>query len=432
MIQWISTKSRRRATVTCSSYGRIPLSFTHGRGCYLYGSDGREYLDLVAGIAVNSLGYAHPDVTRAIQEQASKMTHVSNLYYVEQQAELAERIASITPGELDRTLFCNSGAEANEGALKTAVRYTGRTKVLAALDGFHGRTSAAMGATGQESIQKSFEPLIAHAYDYFRFGDLESVKEKMTRDVAALIVEPIQGESGVHTASAEFFRGVRDLCDDNGTVMIADEVQTGIGRTGEWYGIQNYGVVPDIITMAKALGGGTPIGAVTTTDAISSVMTTGTHGTTFGGNPLVCAAGCAVIDTMRRDGIVEHAKDIGARWMADLRAVDSPRIKEVRGCGRIIGVQMDSSEPASEGGPRMRTDHRRSDGFDRDGVGRSEVLSRQRCPRQRRPRRYHPSDPSAHHRRRAEGQVHGAPERGSELRDTAVPFPNLLHIFCPF
>ena len=329
------------------NYGRIPLSFTHGRGCYLYGSDGREYLDLVAGIAVNSLGYAHPDVTRAIQEQASKMTHVSNLYYVEQQAELAERIASITPGDLDRTLFCNSGAEANEGALKTAVRYTGRTKVLAALDGFHGRTSAAMGATGQESIQRSFEPLISHAYDYFRFGDLESVKEKLTRDVAALIVEPIQGESGVHTASDEFFRGVRDLCTDNGTVMIADEVQTGIGRTGQWYGIQNHGVVPDIITMAKALGGGTPIGAVTTTDEISGVMTPGTHGTTFGGNPLVCAAGCAVIDTMRRDGIVGHARDIGARWMEDLRAVDSPEIVEVRGCGLIVGVQMDSAETAS-------------------------------------------------------------------------------------
>ena len=215
------------------NYGRIPLSFTHGSGCYLYGSDGREYLDLVAGIAVNSLGYAHPDVTRAIQEQAARMTHVSNLYYVEQQAELAERIASITPGELDRTLFCNSGAEANEGALKTAVRYTGRSKVLAALDGFHGRTSAAMGATGQESIQKSFEPLIAHSYGYFRFGDLEGVKEMMTKDVAALIVEPIQGESGVHTASAEFFKGVRDLCDDNGTVMIADEVQTTASRTTE-------------------------------------------------------------------------------------------------------------------------------------------------------------------------------------------------------
>lgn len=330
------------------NYGRIPLSFTHGKGCYLYGTDGREYLDLVAGIAVNALGYTHPDWVAAVQAQVARMTHVSNLYYVQEQAELAERVASITPGDLDRCLFVNSGAEANEGALKLAVRYTGRSRIMAAIDGFHGRTSAAMGATGQKSIQASFEPLIADAYDYFPFGDLEAVKEKMTRDTAALIVEPIQGESGVHTASAEFFKGVRDLCTDNGTMMIVDEVQTGIGRTGEWYGIQNFGVVPDIITMAKALGGGTPIGAVCSTDEISKVMTPGTHGTTFGGNPLVCAAGCAVLDIMKRDNIVPHVKDIGARWMADLKAIDSPMIKEVRGYGLIIGIQMDSSETASK------------------------------------------------------------------------------------
>ncbi len=330
------------------NYGRIPLSFTHGKGCYLYGTDGREYLDLVAGIAVNALGYAHPDWVAAVQAQVARMTHVSNLYYVQEQAELAERVASITPGDLDRCLFVNSGAEANEGALKLAVRYTGRSRIMAAIDGFHGRTSAAMGATGQKSIQASFEPLIADDYDYFPFGDLEAVKEKMTRDTAALIVEPIQGESGVHTASAEFFKGVRDLCTDNGTMMIVDEVQTGIGRTGEWYGIQNFGVVPDIITMAKALGGGTPIGAVCSTDEISKVMTPGTHGTTFGGNPLVCAAGCAVLDIMKRDNIVPHVKDIGARWMADLKAIDSPMIKEVRGYGLIIGIQMDSSETASK------------------------------------------------------------------------------------
>ena len=330
------------------NYGRIPLSFTHGKGCYLYGTDGREYLDLVAGIAVNALGYAHPDWVAAVQAQVARITHVSNLYYVQEQAELAERVASITPGDLDRCLFVNSGAEANEGALKLAVRYTGRGRIMAAIDGFHGRTSAAMGATGQKSIQASFEPLIADAYDYFPFGDLEAVKEKMTRDTAALIVEPIQGESGVHTASAEFFKGVRDLCTDNGTMMIVDEVQTGIGRTGEWYGIQNFGVVPDIITMAKALGGGTPIGAVCSTDEISKVMTPGTHGTTFGGNPLVCAAGCAVLDIMKRDNIVPHVKDIGARWMADLKAIDSPMIREVRGYGLIIGIQMASSETASK------------------------------------------------------------------------------------
>ncbi len=328
------------------NYDRIPLSFTHGSGCYLHGIDGKEYLDLVAGIAVNALGYAHPDLVAAEQAQTTKMTHVSNLYYVEEQAELAKRIASIAPDGITRSLFCNSGAEANEGALKLAVRYTGRTKIMAALDGFHGRTSAAMGATGQKSIQASFKPLISGAYEYFRFGDLESVKEMITRDVAALIVEPIQGESGVHTASVEFFRGVRDLCTDNGTLMVVDEVQTGIGRTGEWFGIQNYGVVPDVMTMAKALGGGTPIGAVASTDKIAGVMAPGTHGTTFGGNPLVCTAGCVVIDVMRRDGIVPRVKNIGAKWMEDLRAVDSPKIKEVRGCGLIIGIQMDTPETA--------------------------------------------------------------------------------------
>ena len=328
------------------NYGRQPIAFTHGSGCHLYDTEGREYLDLVAGIAVNALGYAHPDWTRAVQEQVSRMTHVSNLYHIAEQAELAERIASITPGDLDRTLFVNSGAEANEGALKLAVRYTGRGKVLSALDGFHGRTSAAMGATGQDPIRSSFEPLISDAYGYFRFGDIESLKGMMSKDVAAVIIEPIQGESGVHTAPAEFFKGVRDLCTDNGALMIVDEVQTGIGRTGEWYGIQNFGVVPDIISMAKALGNGTPIGAVCSTEEISKVMTPGTHGTTFGGNPLVCAAGCAVLDIMKRDGIVAHAKEMGARWMADLRGIGSDRIADVRGYGLMIGVEMDSAETA--------------------------------------------------------------------------------------
>lgn len=329
------------------NYGRLPVAFTHGEGCYLYGTDGRRYLDLVAGIAVNALGYAHPDWVAAVQAQAARMAHVSNLYYVEQQGELAERIARIAPGDISRTLFVNSGAEANEAALKTAVKYTGRTKVMSAYNAFHGRTSASLGATPQKAFQAGFEPLISDAYEYFTFGDIESVKDMMTKDVAALIVEPIQGESGVNTAPAEFFKGVRDLCTDNGTVMIVDEVQTGIGRTGEWYGIQNFGVVPDMITMAKALGGGVPIGAVSTTDEICSVMTPGTHGTTFGGSPLVCAAGCATLDIMERDGLVPHAKALGEEWRAKLREIDSPRIRDVRGYGLITGVEVDSPETAS-------------------------------------------------------------------------------------
>ena len=329
------------------NYGRIELSFTHGKGCYLYDASGNEYLDLVSGIAVNSIGYSHPEWVKAMQEQVAKFAHVSNLYYVEEQAKLAEKIASITPGELNRTLFVNSGAEANEGALKLAVRYTGRSKVMAALNGFHGRTAAALGATGQTKYQASFEPLISGAYEYYEYGDCESVKSMMTKDVAALIVEPIQGEGGVRTAPKEFFKTVRDLCTDNGTLMIVDEVQTGIGRTGMWYGIQNFDVIPDIITMAKALGGGAPIGAVTSTDEIAKVMTPGTHGTTFGGNPLVTASGCATLDIMKKENLVQNSHDLGARWMADLKAIKSDKIKEVRGYGLIIGIEMDSNETAA-------------------------------------------------------------------------------------
>ncbi len=329
------------------NYGRIDLSFTHGEGCYLYDTEGRKYLDLVAGIAVNALGYAHPGWVEAVQAQVARMVHVSNLYYVEEQARLAEKIASVTPGDLNRTLFVNSGAEANEGALKTAVRYTGRGKIMAALNGFHGRTAAALGATGQKKYQNTFEPLISNAYEYYEYGNPESVKGMISKDVAAVIVEPIQGEGGVRTASAEFFRTIRDECTDKGALMIVDEVQTGIGRTGEWFGIQNFCVVPDIITMAKALGGGVPIGAVTTTDEIASVMTPGTHGTTFGGNPLVTTSGCAVIDIMKRDHLVEHSKDIGRRWREDLMNISSDKIRDIRGYGLINGIEMDSNETAA-------------------------------------------------------------------------------------
>jgi len=329
------------------NYGRADLSFTHGEGCYLYDTEGKEYLDLIAGIAVNAIGYAHPKWVEAMQAQVSRMAHVSNLFHIEEQAVLAENIAGVTPGNLDRTLFVNSGAEANEGALKVAVRYTGRDKVLSALNSFHGRTAAALGATGQPKYQDTFQALISGAFDYFDFGDLESVKAKMSKDVAAVMVEPIQGEGGVRTASKEFFKGVRDLCDDYGALMVVDEVQTGIGRTGQWYGIQNFDVVPDIITMAKGLGGGAPIGAVTTTDEISAVMVPGTHGTTFGGNPLVCASGNAVFDIMKSENLVENSREVGARWMADIRSLESDKIKEVRGYGLIIGIEMESNEAAS-------------------------------------------------------------------------------------
>lgn len=329
------------------NYGRIPLSFDHGQGCYLFDSDGKRYLDLVAGIAVNSIGYSHPDWVKAVQDQAARMAHVSNLYHVEQQADLAERIASISPEGVDRTLFVNSGAEANEAALKMAVKYTGRHKVMSALNGFHGRTSASLGATGQVKYQSGFEPLISDAYEYYEYGDPESVKRMITKDVAAVLVEPIQGEGGVITADAEFFRTVRDLCTDSGALMIVDEVQTGIGRTGEWFGIDNFGVVPDAITMAKALGGGVPIGALAAKEEYAMTLVPGTHGTTFGGSPLVCAAGCATLDIMERENLVQNSKDLGAKWRRKISSIGSDKIKDVRGYGLMIGVEMDSPETAS-------------------------------------------------------------------------------------
>ncbi len=333
------------------NYGRLDLAFESGEGCYLYDNEGRQYLDTVAGIAVCSLGYSHPDWVKAMRDQISHLVHVSNLYYIKEQAELAQRISTITPEPITRSFFCNSGAEANEGAMKTAIRYTGRTKIMSALDGFHGRTSASMGATGQKNIQASFEALInPSTFSYYKFNDLEDVKDKMSKDTAALIIEGIQGESGVHPATKEFFKGVRDLCTDNGTLMIVDEVQTGVGRTGKWWCSDLYGVVPDIMTTAKGLAGGIPIGAVMSTDDIARVMTPGTHGTTFGGNPLASAGGCVTIDIINREHILDNVTKVGEAWMKDLKALQAEYpnvITDVRGAGFIMGAEIATPEKAA-------------------------------------------------------------------------------------
>ena len=324
------------------NYGRLNVAFERGEGMHLYGTDGTEYLDLVAGIAVCSLGYSHPKWVKAMQEQVGKLVHVSNLYHIEEQAEAAERIASVSPEGMNRTLFVNSGAEANEAALKLAVRCTGKKRVLSALNSFHGRTAAALGATGQTKYQDTFDSLISDSFDYFDYNSEESLKEKITKDTAAVILEPIQGEGGVKCSNTGFFKAVRDVCDDYGALMIVDEVQTGVGRTGEWFGFQNFGVVPDIFSMAKAIGAGAPVGAIHTTDEIAKVMTPGSHGTTFGGNPFVSASIVATIDIMKEEHLVENSRDIGAAWMKDIKAVDSDEIADVRGMGLIMGIEMKS------------------------------------------------------------------------------------------
>jgi len=324
------------------NYGRETICFSHGKGEYLWDLEGNRYTDYVAGIAVNCLGHAHPELVKAISEQASRLIHVSNLYQIKEQADLGEAMASIAPAPLGRSLFCNSGAEANEAALKLAVKHTGREKVVACRNSFHGRTSATLSVTGQEKYQKGFEPLLSKNVEFVGYNSVEELKSKVNGSTAAVILEPVQGEGGVLPASQEYFRTARDICTDAGALMIVDEVQTGMGRTGKWFGFQHYGVVPDIISLAKALGGGVPIGAIMTSPEIAKTFTPGTHGTTFGGNPLACAAANAVIRTMKKDRLVERAAELGESWRSELRGIASghPEVADVRGLGLMNGVEM--------------------------------------------------------------------------------------------
>ena len=324
------------------NYGRETICFSHGQGEFLWDLEGNRYTDYVAGIAVNCLGHAHPELVKAISEQASRLIHVSNLYQIREQADLGEAMASIAPSPLDRSLFCNSGAEANEAALKLAVKHTGRARIVACRNSFHGRTSATLSVTGQEKYQKGFEPLLSKNVDFVSYNSVEELKSKVNGNTAAVILEPVQGEGGVLPASQEYFRTARDICTDAGALMIVDEVQTGMGRTGKWFGFQHYGVVPDIISLAKALGGGVPIGAIMTSPEIAKTFTPGTHGTTFGGNPLACAAANAVIRTMKKDRLVERAAELGESWRSELRGIASghPEVADVRGLGLMNGVEM--------------------------------------------------------------------------------------------
>ncbi len=322
------------------NYSRQEICFSHGKGEALYGLDGREYIDLVAGIAVNSLGHAHPAMTAAVCDQSSRLVHVSNLYLIKEQAELAETLARIAPGDLERSLFVNSGAEANEAAMKLAVRRSGRCKVVTVEGSFHGRTCAALKATGQTKYQEGFEALMSDFAVHVPLNDVDALNEAVDKDTAALLLEPILGEGGVRPCSEEFLRAARDICDDRGALLIVDEVQTGMGRTGEWFGFQHYGVQPDVVTMAKGLGGGFPIGCMMSSDDLSKALPPGTHGTTFGGGPLACAAASAVVRTIEEDGLVARAASLGAEAMKSLQQLEGEYLKEVRGKGLMIGLDM--------------------------------------------------------------------------------------------
>ena len=329
---------------------RCPVCFTRGESCTLYDQDGKAYTDLFAGIAVNALGYNHPAVTDAIIAQAKTgILHTSNLYYVEPQAELAALLCEHTFA--DRVFFGNSGAEANEGALKLARKYfyaqnSGRYKIISADHSFHGRTLATVAATGHDYYQAPYRPLLPQGLFQVPYNDLDALKAAIDDETAAILLEPMQGEGGVTPADPEYLKAVRALCDEHGILLIFDEVQTGVHRTGSLYCYQQYGVVPDIMTSAKGLGCGVAIGAVLASEKVASAIAPGDHGSTFGGNTFACAVSLSAMRYMLAHDFSAIAKEKGAYLMNALRGIESGKIVEIRGMGLLIGVQLVESCPA--------------------------------------------------------------------------------------
>ncbi len=329
---------------------RCPVCFTRGEGCTLYDQDGKAYTDLFAGIAVNALGYNHPAVTDAIIAQAKTgILHTSNLYYVEPQAELAALLCEHTFA--DRVFFGNSGAEANEGALKLARKYfyaqnSDRYKIISADHSFHGRTLATVAATGHDYYQAPYRPLLPQGLFQVPYNDLDALKAAIDDETAAILLEPMQGEGGVTPADPEYLKAVRALCDEHGILLIFDEVQTGVHRTGSLYCYQQYGVVPDIMTSAKGLGCGVAIGAVLASEKVASAIAPGDHGSTFGGNTFACAVSLSAMRYMLAHDFSALAKEKGAYLMNALRGIESSKIVEIRGMGLLIGVQLVESCPA--------------------------------------------------------------------------------------
>jgi len=326
------------------TFRRLPVILDHGQGCNVSDTDGNTYLDLVAGIAVNVLGHAHPAVTKAITEQASKLIHVSNLYYTIPQIELAELLVEHSCAS--QVFFCNSGAEANEGAFKLARKWgklhrNGAYGVISALNSFHGRTLAALAATGQAKYQDPFRPM-PDGFSHVPYNDLDAIKEATTDETVAILLEPVQGESGVRPADPAYLKGVRQWCDERNLLLIFDEVQTGMGRTGKFFGYEGYGVEPDVFTMAKGLAGGVPIGAVLAKER-ALAFGPSDHASTFGGNPLASAAGVATVRTVLDEHLVENAATQGAYFAEQLAELKStqPVITEVRARGLMLAFDLD-------------------------------------------------------------------------------------------
>ncbi len=323
-------------------YKRYPITLVKGRGCTVWDDERNEYLDALAGIAVNSLGHCHPRVVKAIQKQVGKLMHISNLYYNEPQSNLAEKLVKLSG--LDRVFFCNSGAEAVEGAVKLARKYSaakGKSgTILSMQNSFHGRTLGTI-AMGKDKYQSGFAPMPS-GFERVEFNNIQALEDRVNDQTVAIILEPIQGEGGVVPVTKEFFKKARSLADKYDFPLILDEVQTGVGRTGKPYAFQNYGIIPDIVASAKALGSGFPIGAVLAKEEFATAFEHGNHGTTYGGNPLACAAALETLNVMEEEEIFERARVRGDYMMTRLRDISTnwPAIREVRGMGLMIGVEL--------------------------------------------------------------------------------------------
>jgi acetylornithine/N-succinyldiaminopimelate aminotransferase len=324
------------------TYGRLPVAFVRGEGTKLWDSEGKEYLDFLTGLAVTSLGHSHPEVAAAIADQARTLLHVSNLYYNDVQPQVAARLNALLGGG-GRVFFCNSGAEANECAIKLARRHGQRNggpdrfHVISAYGSFHGRTLTTLAATGQPQKQETFQPL-PEGFRQVAFDDLDALAAVMDDRVAAVLLEPVQGEGGVNPTSSEYLHGVRELCDEREALLIVDEVQTGLGRTGRWFGFAHSGVRPDVVTMAKALGNGVPIGACWARADVAAAFEPGDHATTFGGQPLAARAALAVLEVMERERVPERAARAGTRLVEALAKLDG--VAEVRGAGLLIAAEL--------------------------------------------------------------------------------------------
>ncbi len=327
--------TRRWQGALMDNYGTPRLPLVRGAGATLWDADGRAYTDFVGGIAVNALGHAHPAIVEAVSRQIAQLGHVSNLFVAEPPVALAERLLQLS-GRSGRVYFSNSGAEANEAAFKIG-RRTGRTHMVATAGGFHGRTMGALALTGQPPKQEPFRPLPGDV-THVPFGDVDALRAAVTERTALVILEPIQGENGVVVPPEGYLEAAREITRATGTLLVLDEVQTGIGRTGHWFSHQAQGIEPDVVTLAKGLGGGLPIGATIAFGEAADLLTPGQHGTTFGGNPVACAAALAVLDTIASEGLLERVKQVGERLRGGIEAIGHPLVDHVRGAGLLLGI----------------------------------------------------------------------------------------------